>query len=342
MGKDEVLLIGVYVVDGSRSENIKKLPFDNEQLKQISKVVSLPESDKLKPFDIESLNLQKKYYVDNDGNVQKEYVEHFLTEVKAQTSVKLVNSMQELFDGVDNKYDFVMYHFYNEQTKSHNVYFYYLNKGTIIKNKVIAEFEHTTAKKLKIIESNKSFSLPLGNCTAQYTYRQSTDVDGENSVIKVLYVYNAKDFDYGFDLKESVKVNHVCDQFKEEEYRLTSSEVLVKFSDLKEIKKKILGDTTLSDSFSNYSNHANARIKSISFEQLRTVIEKINEYVAKSPNPKFLINNIPTISESGGKTRLNITSESVPIFAALLTNTAVEKLLDNEIIIPYFKVHEQL
>ena len=51
----------------------------------------------------------------------------------------------------------------------------------------------------------------------------------------------------------------------------------------------------------------------------------------------FEIKNIPVLNKNK---ELEVTAESIPTFAALLDNKVIQRLLSNNIEIPYFKRHK--
>lgn len=85
----------------------------------------------------------------------------------------------------------------------------------------------------------------------------------------------------------------------------------------------------------NYTDNVKRTIKRIDPNDLNRLIEELNKAVEdKNVKVNFNKNNIPKIDLKNKI--LDVTSDSIPIFSAMLENKVIEKLLSHEIFIPYY------
>jgi hypothetical protein len=106
-------------------------------------------------------------------------------------------------------------------------------------------------------------------------------------------------------------------------------------ANLPNLKNIIYSDDHLTKTFANYHDNGRRKIKQIGYDELQKVLDILRNYVKDNADARFGSKNIPTLKDG----KLEVTEDSIPTFAALLDNKVIQRLLNNNIEIPYFKRH---
>lgn len=233
---------------------------------------------------------------------------------------------------------------FTESNGNKELFLYRLKKSLLIKNSGFWIFgkkiSSTNAEKIKIDRIKNGFNLPTSkkDCLASIYKRKDTS-EGKQYKIKIFKAY---DFDEVFqtcDTKHKY-VDRILEKFESANnpISLTKEQILVKFKtdELPEIKNCIYNDDNLTRTFASFHDNKNRIIKNISLEKLKQVLKVLKLHVENNADAGFNINNIPVLTTDN---KLEVTSKSIPTFAALLDNKVIQRLLDNTIEIPYFKSH---
>lgn len=159
-----------------------------------------------------------------------------------------------------------------------------------------------------------------------------------------------------FELDTIFKVESLIDGYAEKkiyrfvndgngkEFKLTSDKSEVLFSDKsgKDVTSDVVNAITGSDNlqlkktYASFSGRSNKTIQSISLIRLEKVVNSLKAYVNDhKAETLFGIEEIPRIDLE--KNKIYVDDKSVKIFAAMLNNEIIQKLLDEKIEIPYYQ-----
>lgn len=152
-------------------------------------------------------------------------------------------------------------------------------------------------------------------------------------------MFNPYKFDKLFDTSETMKkyVKSVIEKMQKKDadrLTLTSNKLKVNVKGDKDDLIKILNNKKSSlRSFANFNGSKRRKIQNISSEDLNKVLTRLRFY-AKRSDSVFDQNNVPQIDFKSNS--INLSSRNMIIFAALLDNSIMEKLLDRKIVSPNF------
>lgn len=119
--------------------------------------------------------------------------------------------------------------------------------------------------------------------------------------------------------------------------RLTTDKVKVQISENdEEVRRLIYSNKKLTKTFASFTGSTRNTIQKIKSSKVKDVLEKLNSYVQENADSKFEIINIPKLIEDDEEMVLQVDVNSAPIFAALLENKIIQRLLNDEIQIPYY------
>lgn len=154
-------------------------------------------------------------------------------------------------------------------------------------------------------------------------------------------VYNALGFDNLFETFDTQKkyVENTLNKFSDSQSPtlLTIDKVKVQIKENNEdVRKLIYSNEKLTKTFSSFTGSSRNTIQKIGSSRVKDVLEKLNNYVQENADSKFESINIPQLIEEDGKAVLKVDVDSAPIFAALLENKIIQRLLNDKIQIPYY------
>ncbi|ANZ70388.1 hypothetical protein AYR57_08690 [Pediococcus claussenii] len=360
----------VYVLKYSSSEedSIAKLPFENDQLSNLSALVEEPKSKLLHDIssvEDDSFNFTQRYSVtlkesttsdtddtEKSDNSIKEKDPHIiiLEEIflELKKNIPLLDKPRAILSQ-DNKVLFpsviYMVEDVKEDVSAKHLYVYPLKDSMSVRNCVglfsrPKKLGSTDAEKLEVHEVDNGFYLPEKDCICSFHVKT---VGTQQKIIKTTKVYKAFAFSELFELK---KINeryaeHTIDKFiaKDDPLKLTQDKYGVSFAgnsdvEVKKVKDKVTSDELLSKSFARFRGTQNSTIQKVGIVRFKKAIKRLNEYVDSDASANFNKFNIPTIDEENKKIIVN--EEQVAVFAELIQNNVVERILNNSIQIPYF------
>ena len=132
-------------------------------------------------------------------------------------------------------------------------------------------------------------------------------------------------------------VDRTLKRFSSSESQITiaKNKIKVSFTDIKKLKTKIYSDSHLTKTFANYHDTNRRKIKQISSDKLKEVLDTLKKFVKNNADAGFEQKNIPVFDAKAKE--LKVSEDSIPTFAALLDNKVIQRLLNNQIEIPYYK-----
>lgn len=339
--------------------NIKQVAIENDKEVSFSKSIkNISEYGMKNYFDLaESLENPKKYSISLGENDEKTY--HIDLLEKIRSSLDEADFLENIELAVDNGkllYNIAIY--VEDDEKYTGIYIYeikeshllrddfYVMKIPFTKQKINLKKKGagTTNEKLAVVENVAgSVGLPTEGYIVSFFKRKKDD---EQYKIYKVKVYDAWKFDDVFGKVETRKkyVRFTLEKFANEEnpIKIANDAVQVVFKNEDEetsnvvdtVEAVIMSDMKLVKTFSNFHNNSRRKIKNIEVSRLREVLNLLKDYVLNNAEANFELKNIPTLDEKGN---LIVNADSTPIFAALLENKIIQRLLNNDIEIPYYK-----
>ncbi|USS89854.1 hypothetical protein [Fructilactobacillus cliffordii] len=317
--------------------NAVKLPFDDNEIKNLNKIFNYSNDVTLKEYNDEELKPQKKFKLNNTDNYLMKIFED-LFEKLTTNELKILNSLKDFFDKEGFAYTGIVYLSTDKNKGLKRLDIYELRKSLKVNNKKVwlnffkKKVGTGTADALQLFSLTDGFYLPIDNCLCSFVVNNKYDSK------KTLNIYNVYKIDEIFNstkIMESYasttvdRLNGGSDRIK-----LTSDNLDVCFEDdISNINKKIKSDKNLMHTFAVFSGNGNSKIKKISKKQLNDVFEKLYDYAGENKS-KFKKNDIPSLDLNSGE--IKVKTNQIPIFAGLLNNKIIERLLDGEIVIPYY------
>ena len=164
----------------------------------------------------------------------------------------------------------------------------------------------------------------------------------------ICMIFKGNDTTFSINVYDTFKVdkqfqlfNHINDYAKNvlnrfnsndaNKFLLTTDEIEVQIDDIDSIMNVVTDNEALSKSLSFYSGHGNKMINKITGEKLLEAINSLQEHV-EDENNKYTLEDIPKYEND----KLTVSGNQIRIFVALLNNQIVEKILNNQIELPYF------
>lgn len=344
--------------------NIKELPLADTELFSVTEddIRKNIKSNSLVSWTLnsESLSKSKKYYVDYK---EKTYHTHILSYLDKYLTayVKDISSMGSIFQNNSLLFNSILYLFTDNKKGIKRIYLFKLTKNIRLKDKTIVSIQvgnyqkklntklpTTSAPSLTIDKIDNGITLPTDNCISCFYI----DSNSEKSKVEV---YDAFTFDELFATSQTQKkyAKTTINNFQNKKWKIAqniitvgnrtvaqnegievrflnkqdkeNSESIDEAIDFKSIRKPL----------ANYTDNVKRTIKRIDPNDLKRLIEELNNAVEdKNIKVNFNKNNIPKIDLENQ--RLDVTTDSIPIFSAMLENKVIEKLLSHEIFIPYY------
>ncbi|WP_407124473.1 hypothetical protein [Weissella paramesenteroides] len=331
--------------------NIKKINLNDDDLGKLENFIGTINVDRIKELDRESLNTSNKYKISDDAedSYQRKVMKSLMEMLNYDTNIPILQSFSELFDSNNLLYTSIVY-FYKasegDVSKEDNLehtrlYVYQLKKSGILKNK-LNMFKRVKTDPIEnndmmsIISIDEGFSLPFEehDSVATFTEKQLS----ETEKIITINVLNASKFDEIFDTRETqaAYASHVLEKFLNGNLTLSSNNLRIELGN-KVNKEDILSEVTADDqllkAFSSFKGTQRSTIQQTSKEEISDVFNYLRERIKVDADLLFSNEDIPTINND----KIILTKRSVKIFTALLENKIIEKLLNKNIVIPYFE-----
>lgn len=359
MKGNNIEVTGAFAVHYENSNMIVyQLNFTEKQMSQISRLLQVPSRRGEKAYADALSNISKKYYIEHDGKDKNRYYQldimNDLLNALTANKVLSVKKISDLIDVQHNKLKVELFIYTNlnciekseDITEKSELYIYEIKKSNYIKNKLFTVGDTTGNKGIKLISADKSLVLPCKDCIADFvTKKPWTGNKRQNGKSKQtgyfsrVEVFNPYKFDKLFDTSETMKkyVKSVIEKMQKKDadrLTLTSNKLKVNVKGDKDDLIKILNNKKSSlRSFANFNGSKRRKIQNISSEDLNKVLTRLRFY-AKRSDSVFDQNNVPQIDFKSNS--INLSSRNMIIFAALLDNSIMEKLLDRKIVSPNF------
>ena len=179
-----------------------------------------------------------------------------------------------------------------------------------------------------IHEISDSLELPMSNFICM--------ISKKNNNTYSIRVYDAFKVDKHFQLSAHINkyAENVLNRFNTSDSNkllLTADQVEVQIDDIASIMDIVTDNDALSKSLSFYSGHGNKTINQISSGKLLDAINSLRNHVSDEDN-KYILEDIPKFENN----KITVSGNQIKIFVALLNNQIVEKILNNQIELPYF------
>lgn len=342
----------IIVINYNSEENIEryKICINNEQLEEFSKIVQNPSDgfmvDYLSETAIQALSTSNKYYIIEEDKNNYYQLKILSKIMSGLTSIQDLKSINDIFDSNGNLSCNLIAYISENENGERNLFLYKLAKTNLIKDKGFLKFTKkagsSEANDVKIEQINNGFNLPTNKCIASLKIEKY----GGKKTKYTAKIYNAYEFDNSLNTTETqhTYVKRTLNKFvrPDKPIKLTKDNISVSFKKnkaktLSSIEQAIFDNVYLTKTFANFHDNKNRIIKKISKKNLEDVLNYLNKYVKQNKNIGFTKKNIPKlIYNKKNITGLKVTKDSVPIFAALLDNKVIERLLDGKVEIPYY------
>lgn len=344
-----------YYIEGRKCMNLVKvlvindqkkyqLYFNNSQLQDLAKIIKEPSEygmvDYLDNDIVESLNTSNKYYISGDDktkNYQLDILKPLLLNID---KLPMLDSASSIYDKDGNLSYTLVGYLFKEDNGNQELFLYHLKKSNLVKDKgFLALFKKKSGdlhnNKLTVEQIEDGFNLPITDCLASI-YKRKDSNEGKQYKVKI---YQAYIFDKVFKTSDTQHeyVERNLQKF-ESTVKIAKDDVIsisFKNANLSNLKNVIYSDNHLTRTFANYHDNGRRKIKQIGYDELQKVLDILKNYVKNNADARFESKNIPTLKDG----ILEVTEDSIPTFAALLDNKVIQRLLNNDIEIPYFKRH---
>lgn len=228
--------------------------------------------------------------------------------------------------------------YYFEENNSILLYLTSVKKRQLlIKDKVLFQLgsiefkEHSGPERsipVAVSEIENGLDLPMSNFLCEISR-----TDGKYSI----KIYDVFSLDSELQLTSHINeyarktLNRFSSQ-NDERLTLTKDNVNVDIN-ISDVESIVTTDFKLSRSLSLYNGNGNRTINQIDKSQLCSAIERLREHVNDENSP-YCESDIPEFIDEENK--IKVQGNQIKIFAALLDNKIVEKILDNKIELPFF------
>lgn len=342
--KEEIDITSVYVVNYGNDLLVEyQVSLNNEELSNLSKIVAFPTEDSNIPkYDSQELSTSRKYFI--SGDKDNEYYQlHILKDILSNTeAAPTLKSIDDIFDEEGKLSCNVAVYISKKDNGDEELFVYELSSVNLVKDKGFWIFKKKVGtsdnNEAKVEQIENGFSLPTNKLIASLYQRKDIKQGKQYKAT----IYQAYDFDEVFNTKKTQYeyVKNTLRKFSDSKdpIKLTSNEIKVIWKEDKnnEIMDVICQDEYLTKIFANFHDSKKRIIKKIGKDKLKAVLKTLTDYVKDNSDANFGLENIPELTKEDN---LKITEKSVPTFATLLDNKVIERLLNKEIVIPYYKRH---
>lgn len=346
----DISYVCLIMYNGIEDFTVYKLPLGNDALSAIRNSLEEPSTWGMKKYSDVSVSLEspKKYsVVDSDTMYHTEMLKDLMKKIEDR-DLGLLQTWNEAFseDTVNTKKIIAYYNNAEEnEVHSSSAYIYALNNKVLVKNKIMLfkkrKFNATDAEELYIEPVEGRIDLPVDKKNCIVSFHKKIQETGETRETTKVNVYNALGFDELFETFDTQKkyVENTLNKFSDTQSptRLTTDKVKVQISENdEEVRRLIYSNKKLTKTFASFTGSTRNTIQKIKSSKVKDVLEKLNSYVQENADSKFEIINIPKLIEDDEEMVLQVDVNSAPIFAALLENKIIQRLLNDEIQIPYY------
>ena len=298
----------------------EKIKFPNdERLKEIS---DLGIFDNPKSFSIKELTMESPYY---------KLVELF--NINYSESERRLKSIDDIdFSNSQNgfKPNLVLYYYLENEEEIILIAPLNLNK-LLVKDKLFLGLKKHTGVNNGIDmithEIKDSIELPMSSFICM--------ISKKNTTISI-NVYDTFRVDKQFQLYDHIndyakKVLKRFNSSDQNKFLLTTDKIEVQIDNIDSIMNVVTDNEALSKSLSFYSGHGNKMINQITGEKWLLAVHNLKTH-AEDENNKYTLGDIPKFENN----KITVSGNQIRIFVALLNNQIVEKILNNQIDLPYF------
>lgn len=319
--EDEIVVKYLNTADNELENIQKNIEFpNNDKLKEIS---DLGIFDNPKSFSIEKLTAESPYY---------KLIDFFdIDYSEPERRLKSIDDIE--FSNSQNgfKPNLVLYYFLKDKEEIILITPLNLNK-LLVKDKLFLGFKKRTGvdNGIDMIthEIKDSIELPMSSFICM--------ISKENDTTFSINVYDTFKVDKQFQLYAHIndyakKVLNRFNSSDQNKFLLTTDKIEVQIDNINSIMNVVTDNEALSKSLSFYSGHGNKMINQITGEKLLLAINSLQDHV-EDENNKYTLEDIPKYEND----KLTVSGNQIRIFVALLNNQIVEKILNNQIELPYF------
>lgn len=350
-------VLGIYLVDYRTIEDvtIKKLYIENKDLENLSKKIKTPSQNRLPLFDSLSENIfstSTRFKIEElHENDYLYFLKNFYSIVKeTDDGDSWLGSLDDLF-GKDNTFqpNIIVYKLDEvyEDIKKKCMYINSFKHNMLMEDRTIL----FGLKKKKDIESgvNEIGVLDRRNVFVLPDKDFICSIENEGNITS-LKVYKAMDLDKLFRVENLIddyaekKIRRFVSNDKDKKFKITSNNADVFFKDsyghdrTKEVVEEIItsDDIHLKKTYATFSGRSTKTVQRIDLKRLSEVIESLKKYIS-DPQTDNLFTEIELPRIDVKKREVYVDEKSVKIFAAMLNNEIIQKLLDGTIEIPYYQ-----
>lgn len=350
-------ILGIYLVDYKNFEDysIKKLYIDNKDLETFSNKIKRPSQKRLPLFDSLSENIfstSPRFKIEelNESNYLYFLKEFYNTILKVDDEDILLNSLEDLF-GKQNTFqpNIIVYKLdeVHEEKKKKCMYINTFKKNMLMEDKTFLfglkkkKDMELGVHEIGVLDERNIFILP------EKDFVCSIEDDGDITSLKV---YKAMELDKLFNVESLIndyaekKILRFVSDDSERKFKITRNNADVLFEDLDgndrtdEVVKEIItsDDIHLKKTYASFSGRSTKTVQRILLKRLSEVIESLKAYIL-DPQTDNLFTEMELPRISMRKREVYVDEKSVKIFAAMLNNEIIQKLLDGTIEIPYYQ-----
>lgn len=348
---------GVLLIEAESTQNfiVKKLSIDDDGLGRLSKDIELPSQNRLPEYELGIENVFTTSTRFKISDLKETSYLYFLKELldecyEKNGEIEYLKSLDELLpENTAFNPNIVIYEVKEIGKKESYFLVSEFKKNMLIKNQTYffgkknSKMPDSDIVKIKALENTDYFVLPQKNFICSL-HEYSDDNDRFE-----VRVYKAIELDNIFSLESLIKeyaekkIKRFIDTDDKKKFKLTRSHADVYFKS-KEGKNKeddvinaVLNsqDMKLIKTFADFTGRGNKTIQQIDLFQLEDVMNQLKAY-ANDPRTDnlFELDEIPEIDVNNKC--VYVYGQSIKIFAAILSNEIIKKLLDGKIEIPYY------
>lgn len=350
-------VLGIYLVDYRTIKNntVKKLYIENKELENLSRKIKTPSQNRLPLFDSLRENIfftSTRFKIEElHENDYLYFLKEFYSIVKdADDEDSWLGSLDELF-GEHNTFqpNIIIYKLDEvyEDIKKECMYINSFKNNMLMEDRTILfglkkkKDKEIGVNEIGVLEERNVFVLPDKDFVCS--------IENEENITS-LKVYKAMDLDKLFSVENLIddyaekKIRRFVSNDKDKKFKLTSNNAEVLFKDpdghdrTDKVVKEIITskDIHLKKTYATFSGRSTKTVQKINLTRLSEVIESLKEYIY-DPQTDSLFTEIELPRIDIKKSEIYVDEKSVKIFAAMLNNEIIQKLLDGTIEIPYYQ-----
>lgn len=347
--------------------NIKFLAASNGSLENLSNEYVLPSDNRLPIYDPENIfKTSTRFKIENLSEehsffILRQIYQSFLTLVENKEDDDFLQDISDLRSTNSFNPTLIIYGCTIKNDAGQNKTVAFIHEYT--KNIFAENLKYLWGTNKKLADTNvneieyknieDALILPLKNPIAKIENYQETVEDVTLTKTRLI-TYQTFKLENALHLRKiedsyaTKKLNRFINDDEEKKYKITKRNISVIFGSTKEeqtrelstITNIVLENDLLRQSFARFSANGTRTIQKIEVTDLKNLLKKLFEYVDDvTIDSEFSSENIPVYDET--KNELLVTTNSVPIFSAMLDNKIIQRLLSGEIEIPYYTSLEE-